>query len=89
MALTVPFAEARRRFSELLTRVAKRNEHVVITRNGEPDAVLISADEYEAIVESLELLDDDETLAALAESERDSRAGRVMTLDQVKRKLKR
>lgn len=86
MALSVSFAEARKRFSELLTRVSRQHEHVVITRNGEPEAVLIAPAEYEAIVESLEIAGDAETMAALAESERDVRAGRLIPLDDVKRK---
>jgi len=45
MARTVPFTEARGSLSELLDELALVHEHVVITRNGKPAAVLLSADE--------------------------------------------
>lgn len=87
MPKIVPFTEARGRLSELFDEVEKRHEHLIITRNGRPTAVVVSADEYEALEETLEVAGDEETLAALRESERDVQAGRVYTLESVRREL--
>ncbi len=83
----IPFTEARARLTELLDDVEARHEHVVITRNGHPVAVVLSTEEYEALEETLEILQDEESLAALRESEEDVKAGRVFSLDEVKREL--
>jgi prevent-host-death family protein len=87
MARIVPFTEARASLSELLDDVEARHEHVVITRNGRPAAVVLSTEEWEAVEETLELLQDEETLAALQESETDIKAGRLFSLDEVRREL--
>ena len=87
MARTVPFTEARARLTELLDDVEARHEHVVITRKGRPVAVVVSPAEWEAIEETLEILQDEETLAALRESEEDVKAGRLFTLDEVRREI--
>ena len=87
MAKIVPFTEARARLTELLDDVEARHEHVVITRNGRPAAVVISPEEWEALEETVEVLQDDELLAALRESEEDVKAGRLFSLDEVKREL--
>ncbi len=87
MARTVPFTEARARLTELLDEVNERHEHVVITRNGRPAGVVLSSDEYEALAETLEVLEHDEALDALGESEADVRAGRLFSLDEVRREL--
>ncbi len=87
MARAIPFTEARAGLSELLDDVAERHEHVVITRNGRPAAVVLSSEEYEALAETLEILDDDEALEALRESEADVREGRTYALGQVRREL--
>jgi antitoxin YefM len=87
VAKTFPFTEARARLTELLDEVESRHEHVVITRNGRPAAVVLSPDEYEALQETLEILQDEDTLEALRESERDVRAGRLTSLDEVRREL--
>lgn len=87
VARVVPFTEARRRLTQLLDEVEARQEHMVITRNGRPVAIMLSTEEYEALEETLEILQDDETLSALRESEQDVRAGRLSSLDEVRREL--
>jgi antitoxin YefM len=87
VAKIVPFTEARSTLSELLDEVNERHEHVVITRNGRPVGVMLSSEEYEALAETLEVLDDNETLAALRESEVDVREGRLYRLEEVRREL--
>jgi prevent-host-death family protein len=71
----------------LLDDVEARHEHVVITRKGRPAAVIISTEEWEALEETLEVLEDGETIAALRESEEDVKAGRLFSLDEVRREL--
>jgi antitoxin YefM len=46
---SVSLAEARQTFSALIAEVETFDEHVMITKNGRPTAVIISADEWEAI----------------------------------------
>lgn len=87
MVRVIPFTEARARLTELLDEVEARHEHVVITRNGRPAAVVISTEEWEALEETLEVLDDEATLGALRESEEDVKAGRLFSLDEVRREL--
>lgn len=87
MAKTVPLTEARARLSELLDELEGRHEHVVITRNGRPVGVLVPVEEQEALEETMEILQDEKTLDALEESEDDVKAGRMNTLDEVRREL--
>jgi antitoxin YefM len=87
MARSVPFSQARAELSELLDAVEQTHEHVEITRNGVPAAILLSPTEYEVIQETLEILGDAETLEALRESEADVRARRLHTLDEARREL--
>ncbi|HZS30794.1 MAG TPA: type II toxin-antitoxin system Phd/YefM family antitoxin, partial [Gaiellaceae bacterium] len=68
MARIVPFTEARARLTELLDEVEARHEHLVITRKGRPAAVLVSPEEWDAIEETLEVLQDEGALADLRES---------------------
>jgi prevent-host-death family protein len=87
VAKVVPFTQARAQLSELLDDVETRHEHVVVTRNGRPIAVVLSTEEWEAIEETLDILQDEETLEALGESEADVKAGRVTPLSDVRRTL--
>jgi antitoxin YefM len=87
MPKKVPFTRARAELSDLLDEVERSHEHVEITRNGRPAAVLMSPEEYEVIQETLEILGDPETLEDLRQSETDVQAGRLHTLDEVRREL--
>ncbi len=75
MAKTVSLTEARAKLSELLDELERRHEHVVITRNGRPAAVLVPAGEQEALEETWEILQDEGLLDALRDSEKESKQG--------------
>lgn len=87
MARVVPLTEARATLSDLLDLVQGEEEEIVITRNGKPVAVLVSADAWESMEETIEILSDPELLADLEASEQDVQAGRLVSLDEVKRDL--
>jgi prevent-host-death family protein len=89
VAKVVPFTDARATLSELLDLVEREQEHVVITRNGKPVAIVMSADEWESWEETIEVLSDPELMAALERSEEDVKAGRLYTLDEVMKRLGR
>ena len=74
---TLPLTEARDRLSEIVEDVNGSGNEWTITRHGRPVAVILGVDDYEALIETLNILSDDETMAALAEAEADIEAGRV------------
>jgi antitoxin YefM len=55
-AAPVPLSEAKARLSELVRRVRQQHERITLTRNGEPEAVLLSVDDLEGLEMTLEIL---------------------------------
>jgi antitoxin YefM len=53
---TISHTEARDHFASLLDDLARDHEPIIITRNGQGTAVLVSAEEYAAMEETLHLL---------------------------------
>jgi len=51
----IPFTEVKAHLSELVDRVSREHDRVVVTRNGRPVAVLISPDELEGLEETIAL----------------------------------
>lgn len=70
----------RDRFSEMVDEVAATGTELVITKHGRPVAVLVGHDEYEGLVETLNILSDPDTMAAVEEAESDIEAGRLVDL---------
>lgn len=89
MARTVPVREFRSRLSELLSDVADRRDHVVVTRNGKPAAALIPIGEYNALEETAEILSDTATLEAIEAGLEDLARDEMVTLEELRIELAR
>lgn len=86
---TIPITEAKARIAELADRVAREHDHFTITRNGRADVMLISVAEYRSLLETLEILSDDETLADLRASREDFAVGDTFAAAGVRAELER
>jgi antitoxin YefM len=84
MSETMNVTEAKARLSELVASVAATQDHVEITRNGEPAAVLISHEELEALRETVAVLSDPQLVADIAEGLADVRAGRMLDAEELR-----
>ena len=76
-----PLTEARSRLSEIVDEVASTGSTIEISRHGRPVAVVMGYDEYESLIETLNILADEATMDAIAEAERDVAAGDLIELD--------
>ncbi len=88
MTHTLPITKAREELTSLVENAKRRLEEYVITVNGTPAAVIISASEYESLKETNEILADKKLMKAIKEGEEDIKKGRYITLDQLKKELK-
>lgn len=87
MAKTVPVREFRANLSELLSDVADRRDHVLVTRNGKPAAALVPIGEYEALEETAEILSDSVTLTQIENGLKELAQGDSVTLGDLRREL--
>ena len=75
MSETLPLATVKARFSELVDRVARQQDRVIVTRNGQPAAVLVSPEDLESLEETLAILSDKSLMAQIRASEKEAAAG--------------
>jgi len=55
---TLPISEARKRIFDIANEVQKPNKYYTLTENGRPKAVMMSAEDFESWVETLEVAKD-------------------------------
>jgi prevent-host-death family protein len=79
----IPIAEARSNLSALVDEAVRTHQRTEITRNGRPAAVLMSVDDLDSLLETLDLLSDEEAMAAFTAAKAEVAAGDVFTLDEV------
>lgn len=75
---------ARTNLPDLVSRVSKNMDRVIITVNGQPKATLISAEELEAIEETAEILAIPGAKESIKNGLRDAKLGRGTPLSKLK-----
>jgi antitoxin YefM len=68
---TAPLTEVRDKLREVVDDVVATGNEYVITRHGRPVAVILSFEDYESLVETLNVLSDEDTMTAIREGEAD------------------
>jgi antitoxin YefM len=90
MSETLPLATVKARFSEIVDRVARQQDRVIVTRNGQPAAVLVSTDDLESLEETLAIMSDRSLTAQIRASEKEAATGAPGTsLDELRADLER
>jgi antitoxin YefM len=80
---TAPLADVKAHLSALVDEVVRTHEQVTITRNGQPVAVVLALEDYESLLETLALLDDQVGRERLAEAEEAVAQGELATRDEM------
>ncbi len=87
---TFPLTEARRRLFEFSDQVQFPGQTLTFTQNGKPKVVMVSSDEYDSLIETLEILHDHpDILQSVEKSRKEYKAGKFITLDQLCANLQR
>ena len=82
--MIVPVTEAKRKLLEFARQAGDLGKTITLTRRGKPYVVMMSAEEYESIQETLEILSDPEAMASLEKSKEDIQAGRLASWKDLK-----
>ena len=75
----IPVTQVKKELLEIVKEMAEEDITVTVTKNGVPVSVLMSADRYESLLETIEILADQSVVKALARSSKEFQAGSVMT----------
>lgn len=83
MNRTIPLKEARAKFSKLVDRVDQLSDRYIVTKNGTPKAVVMSAEEFESWVETLEFMSNPKAVKALNQGLKEAKAGKFHSFKEV------
>lgn len=80
-ALTV--TQAKNRFLKMVRDTDKRLAHFLITKQGRPVAIMMSVDEYEGWLETLEILSNKRMVKEIRKALRELKKGKYYTFEEV------
>ncbi|HVB22689.1 MAG TPA: type II toxin-antitoxin system Phd/YefM family antitoxin [Ktedonobacteraceae bacterium] len=87
---TLSMVEAREQLTQLPEQLAQEHDRITaikVTRHNKPVLAILPWDLYESIMETLEILDDEEQMAALSQSIQEEKEGKGKPWKTVKKEL--
>jgi antitoxin YefM len=85
MTKTIPLAEVKKNLSSIIRDVEEKYDRFTITKNGVDKAIILSSEEYEGLMETLDILSHKEEREALARAKAQVRKGKTVSLDLIKK----
>ncbi len=78
----VPITQAKAKLLDMVRQLHDPNDTIAITKNGIPEAVLLSMRKFEGFLETMDILADAEIMKQLKGSAKDVKTGKLIDLDE-------
>jgi antitoxin YefM len=78
----IPITQAKAKLLDRVRQIHDTNDTIAITKNGVPEAVLLSMKKFEGLLETIDILADPEMMRQLKGSEKDLKESRLIDLDE-------
>jgi prevent-host-death family protein len=88
MTRTIPLAEAKKSLSAIIKDVDEKFDRFTITKNGVDAAVILSSEEFEGLMETLDILSSKQEREAIARAKKQVKAGKTVSLKDFKARLR-
>jgi len=82
---SLSISAAKAHLPELVREVDRRYKAFIITKNGAPKAVLLSCDELEGLLETIDIARDKKLAKSLKRAQKEALAGKVVPFKKIKR----
>lgn len=87
MVNTISVRELRPKLADVLKSIHDRFDRYIITKRGQPEAVMMSIEDYESILETMEIQSDKSLMRRIKKAEKELRAGKGISLEKAKKEL--
>lgn len=78
----VPITQAKAKLFDMVRQLNDTNDTIAITKNGVPEAVMLSMKKFEGILETIDILSDSEMMRQIHRSADDIKEGKLVDLDE-------
>jgi len=87
MVNTITLKELRPQLPAVMVNIDTRLDRYIITKRGKPVAVMMSVDDYEGFLETMEILTDKEAVKRIRRSQEEIRKGKTISLEALRRRI--
>jgi antitoxin YefM len=79
----IPITKAKASFLDIIRKIEGSDDAIAITKNGVPEAVLLSMKKFESLLETLEILSDEKAMKSIKRSIKEAQQGKWVDFDEV------
>ena len=79
----IPVTRAKNAFLDIIRKIEGSDDAIAITKNGVPEAILLSMNKFEGLMETLEILSDEKAMKSIRKSIKDARKGKWLDFDEI------
>ena len=79
----IPVTKAKSRFLDIIRKLEGTDDAIAITKNGVPEAVLLSMSKFEGLMETMEILSDEKAMKSIRKSIKEARDRKWLDIDEV------
>ena len=79
----IPITQVKRDFLDIMRKVEELDETVAITKKGVPVGVLINIERYEGLLETIDILSDENTMKALKRAQKEAEEVKFFSHEEV------
>lgn len=87
MTVTIPLTQLRPKLPKIMSRISKYFDRYVITRHGKPEAVLLSEEDYDSLIETLDILGDHNLIQGIKKATENLKKKKSIPWEKAKKKL--
>lgn len=87
MVNTITVKDLRPGLPSVLEDIDRKLDRYIVTKRGKPVAIMLSVDDYEGLLETLEILSDKKAVARIKRSKREAREGKTISLEALRKKI--
>jgi len=79
----IPVTKAKSKLLDIIRKIESSDDTIAITKNGVPEAVLLSMSKFEGLVETLAVLSDEKAMKSIRKSIKEAGEGKWLDFDEV------
>lgn len=89
MLNTISLKELRPELPEVIKGIDNKLNRYIITKRGRPVAIMMSPEDYEGLLETIEILSDKETAGRIKKAKEELKKGKTISIENLRQRIKK
>ena len=89
MVNTIALKELRPELPDVINDIDRKLDRYIVTKRGRPVVVMMSVDDFEGLMETIEILSDKQAVKRIRKAEAEIKQGKTISFEKLRRDIER